>query len=137
MFGAYAMETERFYWKSAERGNTDSFLMFVHQLRAHSAGKHTILILDNASYHHSGRVRRFLERHDDVSIFYLPPYSPEYNPVEQIWNWLKGKVYQAQHGEVTVEGLISRVRRFIWHWREGRLVTELKVGIGIWQSLYT
>jgi transposase len=42
--------------------------------------------------HKSRRVRRWLEaQQGKVQIEFLPPYAPELNPVEQIWNYLKNR----------------------------------------------
>ena len=48
------------------------------------------MIVDNAAYHNSGRVRRYLEKNDNfVKLIFLPPYSPFLNPAE--WLWRNGK----------------------------------------------
>ncbi len=58
-------------------------------------GAHTVLIVDGAGWHKpSGR----LNTPENVSLLFLPPYSPELNPVENIWqflrqNFLSNRVY--------------------------------------------
>jgi hypothetical protein len=48
------------------------------------------LILDGYPVHRSTRVRSFVESIEGkLKLFYLPPYSPELNPDEQVWNQLK------------------------------------------------
>jgi len=48
------------------------------------------LILDNLRTHHSKKVRAWLEKHkDEIEVFYLPPYAPEYNPDELLNAHLK------------------------------------------------
>jgi transposase len=46
------------------------------------------LILDNAPVHKSKEVRKLLEE-NNVNYLYLPPYSPEYNPIELGWSKMK------------------------------------------------
>ena len=46
------------------------------------------IILDNASFHRKKRLYEIAERHKRKIIF-LPPYSPELNPIEHFWHWLK------------------------------------------------
>ena len=46
--------------------------------------KRIILILDNFSSHRSQMVRDFAEQHG-IELVFLPPYSPDLNPIEQIW----------------------------------------------------
>ena len=48
------------------------------------------LIVDRHPVHRSGRVRQFVESTDGkLKLFFLPSYSPELNPDEQVWNNLK------------------------------------------------
>jgi transposase len=52
------------------------------------------LILDNHRVHHSKAVKKWLEVHKErIEIFYLPPYSPEYNPDEYLNGDLKKKIH--------------------------------------------
>jgi transposase len=43
-----------------------------------------ILVMDNLKAHHDPRVRPLCRRHG-VRLVYLPPYSPDYNPIEPGW----------------------------------------------------
>jgi transposase len=61
-----------------------------------------------------------LEKHPEVHLFYLPPYSPEYNPVELIWKWIKPKVYGFS-GIAGIEEILRRFRKIIWHYNRKRL----------------
>jgi transposase len=55
----------------------------VHYRLIYDVKKKVFLILDNLRVHHSKKVRAWLEKYKDrIEIFYLPPYSPEYNPDE-------------------------------------------------------
>ncbi|SDP74571.1 transposase, partial [Desulforhopalus singaporensis] len=48
------------------------------------------LILDNCSVHRSNEVRQYVEStNGKLRIFFLPPYAPELNPDEHVWNYLK------------------------------------------------
>jgi transposase len=48
------------------------------------AGKHAAVIIDNAGWHKSHE----LEIPENITLIPLPPYSPELNAVEQVWEWL-------------------------------------------------
>jgi putative transposase len=48
-------------------------------------GKHAVLVLDNAAWHRS----KGIKLPTNISVLPLPPYSPELNPVEQIWEQLR------------------------------------------------
>lgn len=74
------------------RMNGTRFVAFLKQLRA-DAGRKIIVIADNASYHGSGPVRRYVnESQGQVSVEHLPAYSPHLNPDEQVWNHAKGRL---------------------------------------------
>lgn len=136
IFGAYRPQTKSFYWKSAEKSNKQVFKAFLHQLIAHCPNSKTILVLDNASIHICRYINEFVKRNSDIEIFTLPTYSPEYNPAEQVWRWLKPRVCglpKAISG--TCEEIISRIRKVIGAWTFGKLAVNPQIGIGIWQDL--
>lgn len=47
-----------------------------------------VIIMDNASFHNKKKLRAIAEKHRRKLIF-LPPYSPDLNPIEHFWHWLK------------------------------------------------
>jgi transposase len=55
--------------------------------------KKVFLILDNHRVHHSKIVNKWLEAHrEEIELFYLPPYAPEYNPDEYLNGDLKKRI---------------------------------------------
>ena len=48
-------------------------------------GRHAVVIVDGAGWH------SLALNTDKVTLLKLPPYSPELNPIEQVWQWLKQK----------------------------------------------
>ena len=48
-------------------------------------GRHAIIVVDGAAWHQAHLAEKF----DNLSIIKLPPYSPELNPIEQVWQWLR------------------------------------------------
>jgi transposase len=48
----------------------------------------SIVILDNASYHKSEQLLKLFHSHK-ISILFLPPYSPDLNPIENLWGTIK------------------------------------------------
>jgi transposase len=47
-----------------------------------------VLVLDNARSHHGGKIAEIVEA-AGCSLLYLPPYSPDFNPIELAWSWVK------------------------------------------------
>lgn len=50
-----------------------------------AAGAHAVLVMDGAGYH----VAAALDIPANITLLHLPPYSPELNPVENIWQYLR------------------------------------------------
>jgi transposase len=49
-----------------------------------------VLLMDRARFHNSRAVRAFVREHRTrIRVFFLPRYSPEYNPAEQVWEEIK------------------------------------------------
>lgn len=51
----------------------------------------SVLVLDNARTHHGGRIDEIVTS-AGCSVLYLPPYSPDFNPIELAWSWIKARV---------------------------------------------
>jgi len=51
----------------------------------------TTIVMDNASFHRKSRLS-LLVKDTGHQIIYLPPYSPELNPIENFWSWLKNRL---------------------------------------------
>jgi hypothetical protein len=71
------------------KGSTDAVLFksFIEQLLQHCGRwpePKSVLIMDNASYHHSDRVKQLCSD-AGVRLLYLPPYSPDFNPIEEFF----------------------------------------------------
>jgi transposase len=124
LFGALHLSTQKMYWKRAPRGTSKLFIAFLHQLHQRFADALILLILDNAKIHKSRLVKRFVKQHDWIALEHLEPYSPEYNPLERFWKWLKVKVYGAT-AFATIEDVISKIRHLIWHYNEGWLTSTI------------
>lgn len=69
--------------------NADKLIDFMRRL-VHDNKKKVFLILDNLRVHHAKKVSAWLEKHkEEIEVFYLPPYAPEYNPDELLNSDLK------------------------------------------------
>ena len=48
-------------------------------------GRHAVIIMDGAAWHTTKKLPTF----DNISLLFLPPVSPELNPMEQVWRQLR------------------------------------------------
>lgn len=88
--------------------NGDLFVAYVEQVLVPALRPGDIVIMDNLSSHKRVRVRQAIEEAGG-HLLYLPPYSPDLNPIEQAFAKLKALLRKAQ--ERTVEGLWSFLGR--------------------------
>jgi transposase len=90
VFGLIDFFSGRLFWQSQQgRFNTGSYQQFLGALLAQTEG-HIILIQDGARYHTSRPMRDFFAAHAArLTIFQLPAYSPDFNPIEFLWKKVK------------------------------------------------
>lgn len=71
--------------------NTELFNTYLEKILLPEMKKGQVIIMDNATFHKSQETRRLVER-AGCKILFLPPYSPDLNPIEKFWNQFKGFV---------------------------------------------
>lgn len=86
--------------------NGAAFLAYVEQILAPGLKQGDIVVLDNLSAHKVPGVRDAIEA-TGARLLYLPPYSPDFNPIEQLFAKLKALLRKA--AERSVEGLWNRI----------------------------
>ena len=89
IFGAMSQDELRI--KIVESTNSEAFREFLEEIRRDRP--RLFMVLDNASYHKSKAVREYVESAGgDVELEFLPPYTPQLNPVETVWRDLKKRL---------------------------------------------
>lgn len=71
-----------------QRSKTDDMCMFLESVRRWNDDRPIVMITDNCSIHHSKKVLATAKTLD-IHLVFLPPYSPQFNPIEFIWKTLK------------------------------------------------
>jgi transposase len=67
--------------------NGDAMNLHLAEISRHVAtGAHAVVVLDGAGWHQTGGQLRMPE---NISLLHLPSYSPELNPVENVWQYLR------------------------------------------------
>ena len=90
MISAISNQGKLHFLLYSEAINSERLIGFMEALIKTAKGRKVYIILDNLRVHHSRQVSQWIENHkDEIALFYLPPYSPEYNPDEYLNNDLK------------------------------------------------
>jgi transposase len=104
----------RYFYRIVPGSVTDRIL--IRQLcQVHrSLGRPIVLIWDNLGSHRSRRMQAFATRTDWLTLVYLPPYTPDLNPVEGGWAHIKNGPL-ANLGARTLDELLTTARRSLRH----------------------
>jgi transposase len=89
MISAVSPRGDLRFMVTERRLNAGLFCEFLDRLMHHEAG-HVFLIVDGHPAHKAKLVRRHLDKYAGrLRLYFLPPYSPELNPDEYVWGWVK------------------------------------------------
>ena len=112
IFGAVCPEKNKAAAIASPVANAFSLQFHLDEISYHvEEGEHAVLVMDQAGWHKSGD----LNVPDNISILFLPSYSPELNPQEQIWEILKDRYFKNR--EYESEDQITRYICKSWnHW---------------------
>lgn len=96
--GAIDIQNEDSITLSAESINAASTILLLSKIRDKNAHRDKVyVVLDNAKSHHSKKVKAWLSWNPKIELVYLPPYSPNLNPIERLWRFMHKKVLDNQH----------------------------------------
>ena len=98
VLGAYCVQTqEHVFLITPENIDQDQVVVFLAQLRAQHPGDGQIYwLLDNAPYNHARRVVEAAQLHR-LHLDYLPPYSPNLNPIERLWKFVRKEFFKDKY----------------------------------------
>ncbi len=87
IMGAMGMDNGQLITMKAEIFNADSFKAFVMKIiKQAKTERKILLVLDNARFHHAVINKKYLKSvKAKIALMFLPPYSPELNPIESFW----------------------------------------------------
>jgi transposase len=90
--------------------NGESFRAYVEQFLLPTLQPGDIVVMDNLGSHKGRSIRRLI-RTAGARLFFLPPYSPDLNPIEQVFAKLKTLLRKAE--ERTIEGVWTCIGRLL------------------------
>jgi transposase len=76
---------------------------FLDQMLQHHKTRHLVVVMDQAPPHVSKATTQFIESQRRLHVFYLPKYSPSWNPDEKVWNHLKHQELKAHRAKTKAE----------------------------------
>jgi transposase len=75
--------------------NREVFETYLERILAPELRRGQVVVMDNLTAHKGERIRELLE-HRGCELLYLPPYSPDFNPIEEAFAKIKGLMRKAQ-----------------------------------------
>lgn len=79
--------------------NTEQIILMMDRLQRETTTDKIAVVLDNAGFHHAKDLTTLFEPGqalDRITPIYLPPYAPDHNPTEHVWNAAKGHIANLQ-----------------------------------------
>lgn len=123
-FGALDLKTGCLLTKEASVFNGETFGDFIGHLLQHTHEK-LYLILDNASYHRAKALKDFfIQNQNRIVRVFLPPYSPELNPIERVWRITRRQVTHNRYFE-SIHALKTALLSNFAKWVEANAVLRV------------
>lgn len=82
---------------------SDEVIHFLDQMLQHHKRRHVVVVMDQAPPHVSKKTRAFVDSQPRLHVFHLPPYSPDWNPDEKVWNHLKHQELKSHQAKTKQE----------------------------------
>lgn len=109
--GTYNIATGQITESFHQTGNYQSFKKHLKKVlytyRDHSK---IIMILDNVRFHHARLLKKWLQGKPQLELINLPPYSPQLNPVERAWWYIRKSITHNRY-------IHSLQERNVFFWR--------------------
>ncbi len=121
-FGAVRLRDGKFVFRREEDSfNGGTFWAFLRKLWRSSwqSGRTVVVIVDNAKYHHAAMHRPWRDaREGRLQLDFLPPYSPELNPIERVWKLTRRNCLHNRYFP-SLEVVIGSVEQLFNTWTTG------------------
>ena len=115
LYGAVEPRTgERFFLEFSHL-TADCFQIFMNKFSETFPASLNLLVLDNGRFHHA----KSLEIPENVGLLFLPPYSPELNPIERLWQDIKAKLFSQTYK--TFEDMQAKVTEILLNYSDATI----------------
>jgi transposase len=82
---------------------SDEVIEFLGQMLRHHPRRHLVVVMDQAPPHVSKKTMAYIDSQRRLHVFYLPKYSPDWNPDEKVWNHLKHQELKGHQAKTKAE----------------------------------
>jgi len=107
--------------------NRERFIRFLEEQLAPQLtpypGPRSVVVLDNCAIHHDEEIRRIIVEECGARLIYLPPYSPDFNPIEQSFHTIKAWLRRHE-----AEAVNPNVRPWLIHQASSSVTPEMAQG---------
>lgn len=87
LYGSYSpIDGDAFVYE-IEQVNCEVFEKYLHAFSKHRPNEYKIVVIDNAGFHSTKNIHL----PDNIHLLRIPPYTPELNPCEQVWKYIKDR----------------------------------------------
>jgi len=114
-FGALSLTTKKMkIYPIYGQQNTENIIGALTRLQRETPQQKIAVVLDNASFHTAAELKNLFAKGQElerITPIFLPPYAPDHNPVEHVWNAAKGHIanFQRQEPEHTYSAFMAYV----------------------------
>jgi transposase len=118
LIGVLDYESGEVFCVNSSNYDAKVFLEFLQAVLQKYPYQKIVMVLDNAKIHHAKLIQPFLDEHkSELELVFLPPYSPNLNPIEGLWGWLKSTIINnvfyklVEDIGAAVQGFIEEINR--------------------------
>ena len=107
LFGAFSPITGTQFTIELPKCNGDCFQVYLDEFSKQDSTEFKIIFLDNGAFHKA----KDLIIPQNIKLLFIPPYSPELNPAEKMWRYLKDRIANVAYN--TLDDLAYKIAQHI------------------------
>jgi transposase len=128
LFGSVNPVSGEVIVQKSESWNAKMFKKYLKKvIRHYSNSKGMIfMILDNVKFHHAKILKPFLENHKNkLKLIFLPPYSPDFNPIERVWWYMRKRISNNRYIDSLKNRMIAFWKMFSHYQKPNEFIVNL------------
>jgi transposase len=88
LWGSFSPITGESFCMTTDGVCKDLFIKYLEDFSKHNPSELKIIVIDNAAFHST----KDIILPENIVLMPIPPYCPELNPAEKVWQWMKDKI---------------------------------------------